>query len=35
MVLVKTFLFITNSDTPEGDRLDKELNAGKIEKEFS
>jgi hypothetical protein len=34
MVLVKTYLFITNSGTPEGDRLDKELNAGKIEKEF-
>ncbi|HEX2955641.1 MAG TPA: hypothetical protein VHO70_02345 [Chitinispirillaceae bacterium] len=34
MILVKTFLFITNSGTPEGDRLDKELHTGKLEKEF-
>jgi hypothetical protein len=34
IALIKTFLFITNTGTPEGDELDKELNAGKIEKEF-
>ncbi len=34
VVLIKTFLFITNTGTPEGDKLDRELNAGKLEKEF-
>ncbi|HEX2957561.1 MAG TPA: hypothetical protein VHO70_12060 [Chitinispirillaceae bacterium] len=34
IALIKTFLFMTNTGTPEGDKLDEELNAGKIEKEF-
>jgi hypothetical protein len=34
VVVVRTFLFITNSGTPEGDRLDKELNVGKLEKQY-
>lgn len=33
-VIVKTFLFVTNTGTPEGDRLDKELHIGKFEKQF-
>jgi hypothetical protein len=34
IVVFRTFLFVTNSGTPEGDRLDHELRIGKIEKEF-
>ena len=34
IVVFRTFLFITNSGTPEGERLDHELRVGKIEKEF-
>lgn len=34
IALIKTFLFVTNTGTPEGDKLDEELNAGRIEKEF-
>ena len=33
-MVFRTFLFITNSGTPEGERLDHELRVGKIEKEF-
>jgi hypothetical protein len=32
--VVRTFLFITNSGTPEGTRLDHELRVGKMEKEY-
>jgi hypothetical protein len=35
IVLIKTFLFITHSGTPEGDRLDQELKIGKLEKQFT
>jgi hypothetical protein len=34
LVVIKTFLFITNTGCPEGDRLDSELNVGKFEKEY-
>lgn len=34
VAVVRTFLFITNSGTPEGDRLDNELRLGKMDKEF-
>lgn len=34
VVVVRTFLFITNSGAPEGDRLDKELKVGKFEKQY-
>ena len=34
VVVMRTFLFITNSGTPEGDRLDRELNIGKLEKQY-
>lgn len=34
IVLVRTFLFITNSGTPEGDRLDKEFSVGISDKKF-
>jgi len=33
-VVLKTFLFVTSSGTPQGDLLDKELNTGKLEKNF-
>jgi hypothetical protein len=34
VVVLKTFLFITNTGTPEGNRLDAELKVGKLEKQF-
>lgn len=34
VVVLKTFLFITNTGTPEGDRLDSELKIGILEKQF-
>ncbi len=35
VVVVLTFLFITNSGCPEGDRLDRVLAVGKMEKQFA
>lgn len=35
VIVVRTFLFITNSGCPEGDRLDRELAIGKLEKEYT
>jgi hypothetical protein len=34
IILVKTFLFITNSGTPEGETLNRVLGIGKLEKAF-
>ena len=34
VVVIRTFLFITNSGTPEGDRLNRELKIGKSEKKL-
>jgi hypothetical protein len=35
VALIKTFLFITNSGTPEGNMLDRILNARKADKAFT
>ncbi|MFP4415803.1 MAG: hypothetical protein ACLFSB_00875 [Chitinispirillaceae bacterium] len=34
VALVKTFLFVTNTGTPQGDKLDAALGAGKLDKQY-